>query len=122
MSPARALPLALAGGLALPGAGLAEGARLTFDCTGADGTPARFVIAPQEVDAAGRGPATVTYDGEVYDGLASAHQGPFQFGTETDHFALLIQGETPDGRLTVQLHHATETTSILIPFTCETDF
>jgi hypothetical protein len=116
------LALVVTGLLALPAAAAAEGARLVFDCTGPDGTAARFVIAPQDVDAAGRGPASVTYDGEIYEGLASSHRGPFQFGTDTDHFALLIHAETAGGRLAVELHHATETSSTLTPFTCETDF
>lgn len=119
MSRAAALCLA---SLALPGGLHAEGARQVFSCTGADGAAVEFVIAPESLDDLGRGPIVVSYDGESFPGVASSHRGPFQFGTETDHFALLIQGATSDGTLVVNLHHATDTTSTTTPFTCETDF
>lgn len=116
----RALPVALLA--ALPLTAHAEGGRLVFDCTSEAGHAEQFVVAPAEVDENGRGPIVVTYRGTDYDGVASSFRGPFQFGTDTDHFALLIEGETTDGALSVTLHHATETTSKLTPFTCETDF
>lgn len=117
----RGTHIALALALALPGAGLAEGARLDLVCT-ANGATTRFTIAPRETDASGKGPITVTRDGIRFDGLAASDHGPFQFGTDTDHYALLFEGETDDGRLRVTLHHANASGSTLTPFTCETDF
>lgn len=119
MIPRASVALILA--LALPGAATAEGARVIFDCTGADGAISRFIVAPLHTDPTGKGPIRVTYGGTTYDGVAASDLGPFQFGTETDHFALLILGEADGARLKVQLHHATATTSTLTPFTCETD-
>jgi hypothetical protein len=105
----------------LPLAAHAEGARLLFDCVGDDGSTARFVISPDATDASGKGRIEVSYRGETYPGVAASDHGPFQFGTETEHFALLIEGVTDDGKLTAHLHHATATSSILIPYTCETN-
>ncbi|OIP83451.1 MAG: hypothetical protein AUK37_07270 [Rhodobacterales bacterium CG2_30_65_12] len=113
--------VALMLGLGLPAAANAEGARIVFDCTGADGTITRFVVAPVETDATGKGPIRVIFSGKTYDGVAASNRGPFQFGTEAEHFALLIEGEADGGGLKAQLHHATATASTLTPFTCETD-
>lgn len=112
--------IALAVGLAaLPLAGRAEGARLVLDCVSEDGRATHFVVAPVSTDASGKGPIEVTRDGTTLPGLAASDHGPFQYGTESDHYALLFEGETADGRLAVQLHHATATRSTLTPYICE---
>lgn len=118
----RAAHIALGLALALPASGLAEGARLELSCNDTTGVTTHFTIAPRETDASGKGPITVTRDGESFEGLAASDHGPFQFGTDTDHFALIIEGETDTGQLTVTLHHASATKSTLTQFTCETDF
>lgn len=118
----RGAHIALGLALALPGPGLAEGARLTLRCTAATGATTQVTIAPRETDAGGKGPITVTRDGESFEGLAASDHGPFQFGTDADHYALLFEGETDDGRLAVTLHHANASGSTLTPYTCETDF
>lgn len=112
----RLAPLAL-----LPLAAHAEGARTVFDCVAEDGTATRFVIAPVALDATGKGAIEVSRDGESYPGVAASAHGPFQFGTDSQHYALLFEGETEDGRLRMRLHHATATTSSLTPYTCETN-
>lgn len=115
------VPVAVMLALGLPAAALAEGARIVFDCAGADGATTRVIVAPLATDAGGKGPIRVTFDGKTYDGVAASDRGPFQFGTDTEHFALLVEGEADGGRLKVELHHATATSSTLTPFTCETD-
>jgi len=112
---------ALALTLALPTAATAEGGRIVLDCVGEDGTATTFVIAPAKTDATGKGPIEVTYEGRTYPGVTSSDRGPFQFGTDDEHFAILIQGPTDDGTLAVQLHHARGSSSTLTPYTCETD-
>ncbi|GKY88979.1 hypothetical protein [Sinisalibacter aestuarii] len=102
-------------------AAMAEGARLVFDCTGDDGAGISFIVAPLHTDPSGKGPIEVTYRGETYPGVAASDHGPFQFGTDTEHFALLVHGMTEDGRLDMQLHHAGAGGSTLTPYTCETN-
>lgn len=118
-----ALPhAALALALVLPGLAAAEGARRVFACETGDGTIARFVIEPLTIDATGKGPIRVTYGETTYDGVSASDRGPFQFGAGSEHFALLFHGETDDGRLAAQLHHATAHSSTLTSMICETDF
>lgn len=122
-----ALPrIALALALALPATGHAEGARRVFACTGEDGTQTEITIAPSETDATGKGDIEVTRDGTAYAGIASSETGPYQFGTDTDTYTLIIDGTTDDGRLTAKIHHVSLTDDpdtpfqmTLTPFTCE---
>jgi hypothetical protein len=124
-----ALPrIALALALVLPAAALAEGAVRVFDCLADDGTATRFTLTPVAVDAAGKGAIRVTRDGQTFSGRAASDHGPFQFGTDTDNFTLLVDDATADGQLRLRLHHvavmdSTETpfAITLTPFTCETD-
>lgn len=118
MSPRLSAALVLA--LGLPGLATAEGARLVVTCTGTGGATTVFTIAPTHTDDTGKGQIEVTWEGESYDGVTSSDRGPFQFGTDTDHYALLINGDTDDGRLDVTLHHAGPSGSTLTPYTCET--
>ena len=93
-----------------------------FECTADTGTAMRFVIDPAETDATGKGRILVTYDGATYDGVSAGDRGPFQFGNDAHHFALIIEGGAGAAGLKAQLHHATGSASTLIPLTCETDF
>jgi hypothetical protein len=122
--------MALAGALAvLPLAAAAEGARQVFDCRADDGTATRFTIAPVALDASGKGDITVTRDGQDFSGTAASRRGPFQFGTDTDNFAFVVDDQDDDGRLRVRLHHVALTDNADAPFemtltslTCETEF
>lgn len=99
----------------------AEGAARVFDCTSLNAAELRLTIEPVQVDATGKGRIRVIWDGREYDGVTSSDHGPFQFGTDTDYYALLIEGTAPDGRLKAELHHATASRSTLTPYLCETD-
>ncbi|RME17101.1 MAG: hypothetical protein D6801_04155 [Alphaproteobacteria bacterium] len=113
---------ALALALALPAtAAWAEGASRVFLCEN-DAGRTRIEIIPVRIDDAGKGEIEVVRDGTLFLGVTASDHGPFQFGTATEHFALLIEGTTDDGRLKAKLHHATSSgTSTLTPYICETE-
>lgn len=92
---------------ALPGAVLAEGARLELDCTfvtacdeagqcaPGDG-PARFVVEPEAIDDDGTGLYTLWVDdGEGHTATGAARTGPFAWAPGEDvRMQLALTGET----------------------------